>query len=301
MTDWVGNRILEQEDALQFGVLGMKWGQSKYVGPTTKDQSNAVRAFTAKTGKPPEKGATIAVVNGSTRNMHIFKVNKVKTVGLIKRQRQYDMTHEGTFAIGKDGKAGKALHTPSKREKVRTVSVLHSDDVPDYVGMRAEEPGDAKQYGVKGQQWGVRRSSSALRTAAKTNPPVKQAAKKAAAAVPAKKPDAVAVDATKKPPTNNIQDYVESSSDRYSRLATQAKEGRAKEMTEQDLKFFNARTEALKKIEALNETKPGWLRDTTTKVVQQSAQRQMQTIADSIADKYVGDPLKAAIKGAAKP
>lgn len=312
MTDWVGQRIVQEEDAVQFGVLGMKWGQSKYVGPTQKDQADAVRAFTAKTGKPPQKGDTIAVVNGRTRNMHIFKVNKVKTVGLIKRQKVYDMTHQATLAIDKEGKAGKPLHTPGKKEQARTISILHSDNaVPDYVGMRTEEAGDAKQYGVKGQQWGVRRSSSQLRSAAKVNPPVKRVAKKGPNGgdmkeVLVNKKTGQAHEINKDgspgkvvnttPPKNNIQDNVESSSARYDRLAAQAKEGRAKEMTEVDLKFFNARTEALSKVAKLNEVQPSWIRDTTTKVVQQSAQRQMQSIADNLADKYIGDPLKNALK-----
>lgn len=161
--------------------------------------------------------------------------------------------------------------------------------MPDYIAMRLEEEKDAKQYGVKGQRWGVRRSSRELSAAAKVNPPVKQVeAKKTAAAsnTPAKKP------------AGDIQ-KVESAPDRYSRLAAQAKDGRAKEMSAEDLKFFNARTEALKKVEALNETKPGWLRETTVKVIQQSAQRQMQGVADAIADKYISDPIKAALKGVA--
>lgn len=158
--------------------------------------------------------------------------------------------------------------------------------MPDYIAMRLEEEKDAEHYGVPGQRWGVRRSSAQLRAAAKVNPPAKQAAKKTETpAAPAKKP------------AGNIQDRVESSADRYSRLAAQAKDGRAKEMTQEDLKFFNARTEALSKVEKLNEKQPGWLRDTTTKVVQQSAQRQMQSIADTLADKYIGDTLKSAIKG----
>lgn len=270
----------------------MKWGVRKYVAPTQKDQSDAVRAFTQKTGKPPEKGATIAVVNGRTNNLHVFTVNKVKTTGLLRRQKIYDMTHDGTYAIDKDGKAGKALHTPSKKEKVRTVSILHSDDVPDYLAMQQVENKDAVQYGVKGQQWGVRRSSAALRAAAKVNPPAKQAAKKTEAA-PAKK--ATAAPPAKKP-EGNIQDNVESSPARYARLADQAKSGKASEMSEQDLKFFNARTEALSKIDKLNETQPGWLRETSVRVLQQSAQRQMQSISDTVADKYIGDVLKGAIK-----
>lgn len=159
-----------------------------------------------------------------------------------------------------------------------------TDTVPDYLGMHKVKEGDAVQYGVKGQQWGVRRSSRQLAAAAKVNPPAKQVAKKTETAAPAKKPD------------GNIQDRVESSSERYARLASQAKAGKADAMTEQDLKFFNARTEALSKINKLNETQPGWLRETSVRVLQQSAQRQMQSIADTVADKYIGDVLKNQIK-----
>lgn len=164
----------------------------------------------------------------------------------------------------------------------------------DYIAayLATDPEDDLEHHGVKGQQWGIRRSSSALRAAAKArgDAPAKKAeasdaTKKAATAAPAKKP------------AGDIQDKVETSSDRYARLASQAKSGKASEMTEQDLKFFNARTEALAKINKMNETSPGWLRETTVKVIQQSAQRQMQAISDTVADKYVGDPLKAAIKG----
>lgn len=159
--------------------------------------------------------------------------------------------------------------------------------MPDYIAMRLEEEKDAEHYGVKGQQWGVRRSSSQLRAAAKVNPPIKQVeAKKAAAS-----------NTSAKKPAGDSPDKAESPAARYARLAAQAKEGKASDMDEQDLRFFNARTDALKKVESLNETKPGWLRETTTKVVQQSGQRLMQNVTDTLTDKYFVDPLKAAIKG----
>lgn len=156
----------------------------------------------------------------------------------------------------------------------------------DYIGAAMAKPGDLMQYGRKGMKWGQRiftkgkdSDSADGKAASKTG---------GATSAPAKRPP------------GNIQDNVESSSARYDRLATQARTGRAHEMTEQDLKFFNARTEALNKINKMNETQPSWLRETATKVVQQSAQRQMQTIADALADKYVGDPIKQALSGAAQ-
>lgn len=161
----------------------------------------------------------------------------------------------------------------------------------EYIAAFKASPRDMVQAGVKGMRWGVRRDRAQLRAAAKArgDAPAKKAPEE-------KAPASSASSATK--PKGNIQDNVESSADRYARLESQAKAGRASEMTEQDLKFFNARTEALTKINKLTEEQPSWLRDTATKVIQQSAQRQMQGLADTLADKYVGDPIKAAIKGA---
>lgn len=150
--------------------------------------------------------------------------------------------------------------------------------------------------GVKGMKWGVRRDKSALRSAAKARGDTP--ANKPKADVKAASKNSTASE-TKRPP-GNIQDNVESSSDRYARLTSEVKAGRADKMTEQDLKFVNARTEALAKVQKMAEEKPSWLKETATKVVQTSAQRQMQTVADTLADKYIGDPIKVAIKGAAK-
>jgi len=162
----------------------------------------------------------------------------------------------------------------------------------DYVGAFLASPKDILHYGRKGMKWGQKiftKSDDSGSSKGKSEAPA-SAAKSggSGASAPAKRPP------------GNIQDNVESSSARYDRLAGQAKAGRASDMTEQDLKFFNARTEALAKINKLNEEKPSWLRETATKVVQQSAQRQMQTVADTLADKYIGDPIKDALKGAAK-
>lgn len=149
--------------------------------------------------------------------------------------------------------------------------------------------GQLKQHGVKGMRWGVRRSSTQLRSAAKARG---DAPKKPPAAETTKSSSGGTV---KK--TGDIQDKVESSADRYSRLTAQAKGGGAAQMTEADLKFYNARTDALAKINKVTQEEPTWLRKTAVSVIQQSAQRQMQSLSDTLADKYIGDPLKAGLKG----
>lgn len=158
----------------------------------------------------------------------------------------------------------------------------------DYVGAFIAKPKDLLQYGRKGMKWGQRIFSSNESSSGSGAKGKSDAGAKSSGSAPAKKPP------------GNIQDNVESSSARYTRLQAQAKSGRASEMDEKDLKFFNARTEALAKINKMNEEKPTWLRDTATKVIQQSAQRQMQSVADTLADKYIGDPIKDALKGATK-
>jgi hypothetical protein len=166
----------------------------------------------------------------------------------------------------------------------------------DYIGAAMASGKDLKHYGRKGMKWGQRiftrgdgssKSSGGEKSKTKTE-----------SSAPAKKSGGSEASAPAKRPPGNIQDNVESSSTRYARLDAQAKSGRASEMTEQDLKFYNARTDALAKINKMNEVQPSWLRETGTKVIQQAAQRQMQSVTDALADKYIGDPIKNALKGA---
>jgi hypothetical protein len=170
--------------------------------------------------------------------------------------------------------------------------------VKDYLANLVVDPGDKLDHGVKGMRWGITRSRAQRRAAAAQRAAapkeggadhVGNAAKKSTVAA---KPSTTEA----KKPSSNIQDHVESSPARYARLQAEAKAGGASKMTEQDLKFFNARTEALAKINKLNETEPGWLSKTSKKVLQQTAQNQMQTISDGIANKYISGPIIDSIK-----
>lgn len=187
-----------------------------------------------------------------------------------------------------------------------------------------DEEKDAKQHGVKGMHWGIRRSRSELRTAAakrafepakKMNEELDAHLKKHAkdgttdtkayldgreAILRKHIKDPAAADAAVKRyvirPEGEPKKVVgaasgETSPQRYARLAEQAKSGRANEMDEQDLKFFNARTEALAKIAKMNETQPGWLAVTTKKVLQNAAQTAMQDVATGATKKLISGPL----------
>jgi hypothetical protein len=150
--------------------------------------------------------------------------------------------------------------------------------VRDYIGATFAKKGDKLDFGVKGMKWGVRRDRATLR---------KEAAKRSTS---------TSTSTTEKKPATN-PDGSETSATRYARLQAQAKAGKGSDMTEADLKFFNARTEALAKVNKMTEEEPSWLSKTAKKVIQQTAERQMQGISDTLADKYIGAPIKDAIKG----
>ena len=153
----------------------------------------------------------------------------------------------------------------------------------DYLGMIAKDPEDAEQSGVKGMKWGVRRDRSTLKAAA---------AKRAASS-------------EKTPASTTAPKHDESAPERYARLSQVAKEGRASELSDADLKFYNARSDAIAKINKMNQEKPGWLQKTAKDVAKATAMNTMTGITTSLANKYIGQKVTEAIdkqitKGIAK-
>lgn len=155
----------------------------------------------------------------------------------------------------------------------------------DYLAIIRPEAGDRVDHGVKGMKWGVRRSAIELKAATAYKKGHAEATAKREAA---KKATGEATP-TKKPAGE------ESSAERYSRLMTQAKGGGARSMSDDDLKFFNARTEALAKVNKMVVTQDSWLKKTTTNVLQNAAQKQMQAVTDGVATKYIAKPILKAI------
>lgn len=149
----------------------------------------------------------------------------------------------------------------------------------DYLGVIRPKPEDRQDHGVKGMRWGIRRDPAAL---------------KAASAKPAASGD------DHKNAGIKAATGEETSGARYARLAAQAKASGAESLSDADIKFFNARTDAVAKVNKMNEVKPGWLKTTTKTVLQQSAQKQMQAVADGIAAKYISTPVLDALKGSAE-
>jgi len=167
----------------------------------------------------------------------------------------------------------------------------------DYIGMITKEPGDKEDHGIKGQKWGVTRSAKEL---AKSIIKRKQAGEEVTPTAKAEKvlakTDEPAKPEAPKSQSAKIPGIQEPAPERYARLQSEAKAGKASDWNEADLKFFNARTEALSKVAKLNETQPGWLSKTAKSVLQTAAQRQLQAVADSVGDKYISDKIKAGLK-----
>lgn len=139
---------------------------------------------------------------------------------------------------------------------------------PDYIGMILEDPDDVEHYGVPGMKWGQRRSDAQLKAAAASRGDSQSSSGGSEAA------------------------------QRYERIKAQAKAGKAKDLSEEDLKWFNARTEALGKINKLTQKNPNWLKQTTNEVFKGVAKKSYQAIADAAVEKYVTGPLTDSIKKA---
>lgn len=154
-----------------------------------------------------------------------------------------------------------------------------------------EDDDELMHYGVKGMKWGVRNDKSSTRKGKSEDDPVK----KTAPTQPKQNASSKKSDGPEKQTFGAASG--ETSAARYSRLAAEAKAGRASDMSDQDLKFFNARTEALNKVNKMYEQKPGWLQATAKDVLQTTAKNQMQSVSNALANKYVGAPIAAAIKG----
>lgn len=158
----------------------------------------------------------------------------------------------------------------------------------DYIGALFKTDEDAEQHGIMGMRWGRRRTDAQLandtKARAASGEKVTPTAKAKAAVAGAPKPES--------------EGHVETSAQRYHRLGAVAKGGGANTLSDQDLKFYNARSEALNKINKMNQTSPSWIKETAKQVLQSAAQRQMQTLANGVADKYVSAPVLASLKKA---
>lgn len=149
--------------------------------------------------------------------------------------------------------------------------------VPDYLANRTVEEGDKLDYGVAGMKWGIRKDRATLRA---------EAAKRATTE---SKPSG---EASQKKTSSGV----ESPAEKYARLGAAARAGKAQGLSDEDLKWYNARTDALARINKLNQKDPSWLKKTTDEVLKNVAKNTLQQVVQNAANAKVVAPLDPAKK-----
>lgn len=142
----------------------------------------------------------------------------------------------------------------------------------DYLAVILAKPTDAKQHGILGMKWGRRRTDAQI-----------------AAETAKRKASGEEVTPTAK--AKAVTTGPETAQQRYARLKGEAKGGGQTNWSDEDLKFFNSRTEAVAKVNKMFEQNPGWLSTTSKRVLQNAAQRTMQDVANGVANKYITSKL----------
>lgn len=176
-------------------------------------------------------------------------------------------------------------------------------------------PEDALQYGVKGMKWGVRKdrgkggdggdSSKSKKKSPGPNGGTMQEVyvNKKTGSTHEINPDGSVgkqVDTAPKQKTTEKSNPglkaltgEETSAARYSRLQNEAKSGLQTNWTDQDLKFFNARTEAIGKINKMYQKEPNWLVETLKDTAKQQAKNALNQYVGNVTQNYIKELTKA--------
>lgn len=118
-------------------------------------------------------------------------------------------------------------------------------------------------YGVPGMKWGIRKpSSSAGSTSGGST----------SKSIP-------------KAPAN------ETHGQKYDRLRMQVKTHGTNSLSQEELNFVNARTEAIAKINKMNVSSPGWLTDASKVVLQETTKTLMKDLAVKAGKQFIVKPL----------
>lgn len=147
---------------------------------------------------------------------------------------------------------------------------------------------DLLHHGVKGQKWGVRRargpgglvdksSSGSGRSAAKTDHVGKAKGSTQTLSKPA-------------------HSGTETSIDRYTRLKSEVKKNGAHKLNDDDLKFFNARTDAVKRANQTFNKKGSFLQKTVQLAIAAAATKLIKDVTQAAVSQHVTPSLFNSLK-----
>lgn len=169
----------------------------------------------------------------------------------------------------------------------RTSDLLHSA----LAALSIDEETDVVHYGVKGMKWGIRkkRESGGSGSGSDDKTSSGNASKGGGSNNAEKKPASKSGGSN---PGLKALTGEETSAGRYARLQAEAKGGGHTNWSEQDLKFFNARTEALTKVTKMYEQKPNWVVETLKDTAKQQARNALNQYANKMVTDFVGQATK---------
>ena len=157
-------------------------------------------------------------------------------------------------------------------------------------------PEDALQYGVKGMKWGIRKDRGKGGDGGGSGEGKTSQTK---GDQPGGKGGGKQQSTEKSNPGLKALTGEETSSARYARLQTEAKSGLQTNWTDQDLKFFNARTEAIGKINKMYQKEPNWLVETLKDTAKQQAKNALNQYVGNVTQNYIKELTKAPPESAA--
>lgn len=153
------------------------------------------------------------------------------------------------------------------------------------------EDEDALQYGIKGMRWGVRRSRKQLdRDAGRSSNESDSKSKGSGGS------------GSNSSGSSSSKDWdsvltstdAASSSARYAKLTESAKKGQTNSWSDADLKFYNARTDAVTKVQKMHSTQgDDWLKSMLTDLAKKNARKALDTVVDRQVSKYLEKYTKA--------
>lgn len=298
MPDYLAMETKSKADMVQHGVKGMKWGvrhdpghegqqaKTKQIEKLDKKFEKKVALANKGVVGPDFYNAAVSRINSRIRDINDspkYRDVDIHTSGPLKDEyeketrdailKSYDDATREVFGSNASGTKKAVYNGETDQIELIDREAKHADgplEIPNVTfQLKRDASGkvvsvdvvtEMQHHGIKGMKWGVRRSAEELSVANTPHPGAS--------------------------PVSG-----ETSQERYSRIKTVVTDKKAEDLSDDDLRFFNNRNDALNRINKLNEANPNWIAETAKSVLQTVAKQQVQKIANGSANKYVSSPV----------